>query len=195
MNKEKIKIFKRIDLSNKKAKSFILIAIAILVLALSVLVAFKYSKLLHANIYYRTYNKDTGWTKWVKNGKECGVEGKYISAIEVKVKSRYNGHVFYNTYYNSKWSTKNTYDGKTSGNKKDSINGLNVLITDNLYDRYSVYYSTHNKKDGWMLYNKNGNTSGNAKEKIDKIKIIISVKDDYEYEKIEIGKTRFKNFE
>lgn len=176
--------------NNKKGKIFNILryVLLIIVFLIVVLIGFKIYKIFKtekskANIYYRVYTKEDGWSSWKKNGQECGKTGNYIKAIQIKLDKDQGSHVFYDTYYNNKWSEKNTYDGLVSGILEENINGIRIMITDDYFKKYSVYYTTHNEKDGWLHYNWNYNYSGNAKEKVDKIKVLISDKSNQKYER------------
>ena len=193
-NNRKERLTKAISIYKKEIT---LIGLAIIILLFSIinLIVFSINKNYVPTIMYRTYTKTNGWSKWTKNGKNSGFKNQDITGIQVKLNSKYKGHVFYDVYYNGKWSDLNTHDGKTAGNKKSEISGIRVNLTDETFNRYSIYYTTHNKSDKWMLFNKDGYQSGNAKRKIDMIKILISKKDNSNYEKPIIGKTRYKNFD
>ncbi|MBQ9023779.1 MAG: hypothetical protein IJ105_01000 [Bacilli bacterium] len=126
----------------KKITLFLIIIIFAFILFL-----FIFSKNSVANIYYRTYTKENGWTKWCKNSQICGTSNN-ISAIQIKLKSNLKGDVAFNTYYkdsNEKYLSSN----KISGNKKDDIIGIRIGLTKDLGKKYNVVYRTKNKDKEW----------------------------------------------
>ena len=125
------------------------------------------------DLRYRIYTKD-GWSKWYKNGQIAGEKNKKILAIEAKISSDAKGHIYYNTYgTNNTFEDNDDYDGVTSGNKKDNIYGIKLGITDELYQKYKIYYRTYNKIDGWLDYASINEISGNNEVNIEKIQIKI----------------------
>lgn len=162
---------KKINVLKDKKKLAIILSI---ILGLFIVFLVTYNINNNASVYYRTYSKEKGWTSWVKNGQVSGKKGCAITAIQIKVKSTSNGNVFYDVYtIKDKWTDKNNNNGQTSGNKKNGIRGIKVLITDAMLRKYNVYYRTHNKKDNWLAWAENSEISGNGKYSIDQIQIII----------------------
>ena len=121
---------------------------------------------------YRVYNTD-GWSKWYKNGQIAGEKGKPISGIQIKVKSDKTGHVFYNTYSGTlTFNDNDEYDGKTSGDLKESIKGIKITLSDELYKGYILYYRTRNEKDNWFGWSKKYEEyNGDIDEAMDQIQI------------------------
>ena len=92
------------------------------------------------NIYYRTYSKEKGWTRWSQNGQINGNKKYAIKAIEIKVKSKNKGNIFYNTYSNKEWMLNDSYSGKTSGDMKNDISKIKMMLSDTLYNKYIIKY-------------------------------------------------------
>lgn len=124
-------------------KYILLFAIIIVSLSILSLVFFNFSNKITRTkgikIYYRTYSKEKGWTSWSQNGQ---INGKNypIKQVEIKVKSKYLGDVFYNTYSNNKWMKNDNYSGLTSGNKKYNIDKIKIMLSDTLYKKYDLKY-------------------------------------------------------
>ena len=121
----------------------IISAIVVILLSLFFLIHFTISNPIirtkGIKIYYRTYTKEKGWTRWSQNGQVNG--NKYpIRKIQIKVKSNYVGNVFYNTRSNKKWMINDVSSGKTSGNSKYPIDTIRVMLSDTLYKKYELRY-------------------------------------------------------
>lgn len=143
----------------KNKKYFLLILLIVVVLGIGIIVFINNKQ---TSIYYRTYTKESGWSKWVKNGKASGNEKYDILKIEVKVKSKFNGVADYSVYQDGKWS-KNTND--------KTIYGVKFGLTGTLGKEFRIYYRTYNSKDKWMGWTREGFSSGNNDSSIKKIQI------------------------
>lgn len=164
---------KKIDFSNKRVRVFLIIGMFILFASLGALLGISYNKKMHkVSILYRTYTRENGWSKWVSNGQVSGIKGKYISAIQIKVDSKYDGNIFYDTYYEDEWNQGFGINGKTSGNRFNELEGLKVYLSDELHERFKVIYTIHtnDKWKDWDLENVGLIDEGNS---IDKVKISI----------------------
>lgn len=118
-------------------------------------------------IYYRTYTKEKGWSKWSKNGKTSGNKKYDITNIEIKVKSRTEGTITYSIYQKGKWNDN------SSQLKNKNINGIKISLGGKLRRKYNVYYRTYNDKDKWLDWTGTAGISGNAKKTIKAIEIKI----------------------
>ena len=135
-------------LKQEKIKKVLMIGIpALFLIFILLFVVFKFYgntkdivKTKDIKMYYRTYTKEKGWTSWRQNGQFNGTDKYPIRAMEVKVKAKNNGDVFYNTYSKGKWNGNDAYSGKTSGNKKDVITKVKIMLSDTLYSRYETSY-------------------------------------------------------
>ena len=101
-------------------KKIILFTIVIL-LALIVFII-TYSKSGYANVYYRTFTKENGWTRWSKNGEVNGSD-KNIKAMQIRIKSNIDGNIEYTIFSDGKW-----FDKKES----------NEIIGDKINDIYKI---------------------------------------------------------
>lgn len=110
-------------------------------------------------VYYRTYTKEKGWSKWSKNGQVSGDKKHNIIAAQMKVKSKSHGYIFYNVYSDD-WQLNNCYDEIICGNIKinNSINRLKVVLSDTLYKRFKTNYRIYDKK--WSNYSSDFEESG-----------------------------------
>ena len=129
-------------------------------------------------IYYRTYYKDK-WSKWSKNGITSGDYENNIKNIQIKVKTRTEGYVFYNVYSNGKWINEITNNSKI---KNNAIKGLSFENMDTIYNKYDICYRTYNKKDKWLGWACNGEVSGNSEENVTALEVKIIPKNVTRYE-------------
>ena len=159
-----------------KDKKFMLLCISIVAIFIIGLSIFLFVRREHANVYYRTYTKENGWSKWVKNGKESGNGKDNILNIEIKVKSNYKGDIDYAVYQNGKWSKSigNIKNGKFD-NKK--IYGIRVGLIGKLGRNYNIYYRTYNAVDKWMEWTSAAGSSGNISVPIKKIQMKVLLDD------------------
>lgn len=89
-------------------------------------------------VYYRTYTKEHGWSRWSKNGVTSGNKKDDILNIEVKVKSKTNGDISYRIYNSDgKWQKNKTFGSKT---KTEEIQGLKLTLIGTLSRKYDVLY-------------------------------------------------------
>lgn len=129
-------------------------------------------------VYYRVYANNR-WSRWYKNGQVAGKENSSIKAVETKIKTNKNGHVLYNIYSNSDtFNDNDTYDGEMCGNQKDSLYGIRFSLSDEVYNKYRIYYRTHNKKDKWMGWTSDYEISGDNEVEIDMIQIKVILRKD-----------------
>lgn len=153
-----------------KDKKFMILCISIVAVFILGISIFLFVRREHANIYYRTYTKENGWSRWVKNGKVSGDGQHTILNIEIKVKSNNKGDVDYAVYQNGNWTqTAGNIEG---GKFKDKpIYGIRVGLVGTLGKKYMVYYRTYNSKDKWLEWTYSAGSSGNAKTPIKKIQM------------------------
>lgn len=156
----------------KNKKIYILIISIIVVAAIFIFINNKNDGMENTNevsIYYRTYTDENSWTSWSKNGLTSGdVNNSYpIKNIEFKIKTKKEGFLYYNFYSEKGWS-KQLKKSKKSFN---SIKGLKMMITDNIYDNYDICYRTYNNKNKWLEWSCNQEINGNKNENILAIQI------------------------
>lgn len=123
-----------------------------------------------ASVFYKTYNKHEGWTKWSKNGNASGtINSRFsIENIDIKLKTKLDGTVKIK-YYTSKnkWSKNNS----TKLKNKNSIYAIRLAISGDVRKKYDICYRTYNKKNYWLEWACNGEISGNINEKISQLEI------------------------
>lgn len=164
-NKNKYKKLRELYIQNRSIKYTLIIAIIIISFCLIAISARNYNNINKVKVYYRTYTKENGWSRWSKNGEISG-NGKYnILNIEVKVKSRISGGTVYSVYQKKDWVPST----KKIGVKP--IYGFKASLYDYLHYEYSLYYRTYNKKDKWLEWSYGNNINGNKDEPITKIQI------------------------
>ena len=129
-------------------KKIILFAIVIL-LALIVFII-TYSKSGYANVYYRTFTKENGWTKWSKNGEVNGSD-KNIKAIQVKVKSNFDGDIEYTIFSNGKWLDKKSSD-EVIGDKTNDIYKIRLDLKGKLKEKYILKYRIKTTDGEWSIW-------------------------------------------
>lgn len=172
--------------NNKKKvlskKEFCLLIIALLVLVSSLinLIIFNINNSNKVTVYYRTYTKENGWTKWSKNGETSGNKKDNITNIQVKAKTNKKGLIGYRLYNSKiKWSDSYSYLDKI---KAQTINGVKIGSTEDIYKKFDVCYRTYNGKNKWLEWTCNGFPSGNKKENIKAIEIMVLKKDSLKYD-------------
>lgn len=143
-------IMKAVDLIKNNMKKILIIgAIAAILIITIILIANK--DVIHTKgikIYYRTYTEKTGWSHWSKNGQINGKKNNPITAVQIKIKTKSKGNIFYNTNQKNKWQNVDSTSGQTSGNEKDNVSSIRIMLSDTLYNKYKISYRT-NKKGEW----------------------------------------------
>lgn len=123
------------------------------------------------NVYYRTYTKENGWSKWSKNGKTSGNQKDNILNIEIKLKKKETSKIVYRVY-NTKndWSDEYTIDSKM---KNQSINAIKLATSASVYRKSNICYRTYNDEDKWLEWTCDGEISGNKEKEIKALEIKI----------------------
>lgn len=151
---------------NRKARNIILTALVVLSISIFVLFLYKIGFNYKSNIYYRTYTKENGWSRWVKNGKTSGNGKDSILNIQLKVKTK--GDNLYYAFYQA----PDTW--VTNRDKSDEkIYGFKANLKNALKENYSIYYRTYNNKNKWFEWSTDEVINGNKKVPITKIEIKI----------------------
>ncbi|MBP3906698.1 MAG: hypothetical protein J6D12_06205 [Peptostreptococcaceae bacterium] len=99
-------------------------------------------------VYYRTYSKEDGWTKWCKNGEICGSD-HYITALQINLKTSKRGFVYTNVMSNNKWQSKDKENNQVIGDKKNPIQSIKIRITDDLFKKYILKYRISDNSKKW----------------------------------------------
>ena len=180
----------------KKKISFILLLTITILISVILIIFIANNNLFNASdkyqLRYRVYTEN-GWSEWYKDGQTCGEKNNSIKAIEVEIKADKKGNVLYNVYSEvDSFKDNDSYNGETAGNMKNSIYGVRLSLSDELYKKYNIVYRTYNKKDGWLDWTTDYRISGDNGVNIEMLEIKLLNKD----EKIKIGdKSNIGNFE
>lgn len=161
--------------NNNKGKIIILI---ICIALIGLLLVKNYFDNKIPSIYYRTYTKENGWSKWVKDGKTSGDKKTNIQNIQIKVKN--NTDVIYSLYTDD-WS--NSYNVSSKIKNKD-IKGIKISLMDKLYKKYDIYYRTYNSDNEWLEWSSDYLISGNKNKTINAIEIKIIPKNVIRYDNL-----------
>ena len=137
-------------------------------------------------ISYRTHVQYQGWQAYKTDGETSGTEGKSLrlEGIEIKAENApYQGKVQYLTHVQNKgWEEDWVQDGATSGTTGQSLRleAIRIRLTDDLGDKYDVYYCVHAQNVGWMGWAKNGEPAGTEGfgQRLEAIKIVLVPKGD-----------------
>ena len=122
------------------------------------------------NVYYRTYTKENGWSKWSKNADTSGNQKDSIQNIEVKVGVKKQGVITYNIYNKDGWTSNHTIDSKI---ENKNIKAIKLASTENINKKYNICYRTYNDEDKWLHWTCDGEISGNKDKIIKAIEIKI----------------------
>ena len=117
-------------------------------------------------VSYRTHVQNQGWQGYKMDGETSGTEGKALrlEGINIKVEnSPYAGKIQYRTHIqNQGWETDWKQDGELSGTQGKALRleAIKIRLTDDLGDKYDVYYRVHAQNVGWMGWAKNEEPAG-----------------------------------
>lgn len=118
------------------------------------------------SIIYSSHVQSYGWQPSVADGKTSGTtgKGKRLEAIKIQVNNNeYIGNVKYQSYINgSGWerNEKNAEDISGTVGQRKSIGAIKMYLTDELAEKYDIYYRVHSKTFGWLGWAKNGEVAG-----------------------------------
>lgn len=162
---------------SKTKKILLAIVLTIFILSIGFFIYHKFFFVDKANIYYRVYTKEKGWSSWRKNGETAG-NGKYeIKKIQLRT-SRKEGFskIAYGIYSKGKWIHE---EALNSTDKEYDIRGLKVSYFDKrLSSKFSICYRTYNDENKWMPWTCDGNLNGNKEQTMKAIEIkAISIND------------------
>ena len=127
------------------------------------------------NIYYRTYTKENGWSKWTKNGLTSGNLKDNILNIQVKVDKKTKGEARYRVY-----SEKNNWSDEYGSNASilnQNITGVRFGLSETKSKTSNICYRTYNKENEWMEWSCDSEINGNKNENIKAIEIKIVPKE------------------
>ncbi len=116
-------------------------------------------------IEYQAHVQDIGWQKAVTDGATAGTSGKAkrIEAIKVAVKgAKYKGTVQVRAHVQDiGWQNWTNGQGGTSGQSK-RVEAMQLQLTEELAQKYDIYYRVHAQNIGWMGWAKNGEKAGTS---------------------------------
>ncbi|MBQ9934350.1 MAG: Ig-like domain-containing protein [Lachnospiraceae bacterium] len=126
------------------------------------------------NVIYRTHVQTYGWQGWRFNGQMSGTSGqsKRLEGIEIDITNKNcAGDVIYTTHVQtygwqrdlndkSTWSTDGEMSG-TSGEAK-RLEAICIDLTEDMKERYDIYYRVHAQSYGWLGWAKNSEAAGTA---------------------------------
>ncbi len=144
------------------------------------------------NVAYRTHVQTYGWQGWKYNGQMSGTEGesKRLEGIEIDITNQdCYGDIIYTTHVQSYgWqgdlNDKSTwsYNGEMSGTWGESkrLEAICIDLTDEMAEKYDVYYRVHAQSYGWLGWAKNGEAAGTAgcSKRLEGIQIVLVEKGD-----------------
>lgn len=160
----------------KKNFCFFVIGLILLVLLILWVIIFKPYKsdgmqqTKGVKVLYRTHSKN-GWTSWTNNGMTSGDKKTPIDMIQIKLVTKDKSNIFFNCYYDKKWSGMN-YNNTICDSNKKGITGIKMNISGKVYNNNSIFYRIHNK-NGWYKWSDENEQNGTSNDKriIDAIEI------------------------
>ena len=113
----------------------------------------------YANLSY-TSNVDGNWQEYKTDG-ISGTTGlsKGITGLKAKIDTNINGNIEYSVYQKNKWSNYSKND-ETIGNLSNNIEAIKIRLTDQLLEKYDLYYRVHVQDFGWFDWVKNDIATG-----------------------------------
>ena len=127
-----------------------IVLFAIVILFALTIFLIVYNKRDYANVYYRTYTTEKGWTKWSKNGEVNGSD-KDIKAIQIKIKSNVKGKLVYSIGSERKWIDKETINA-TIGDKANNMYMLRLNLSGDLKEKYTLKYRIKTNDGNWTIW-------------------------------------------
>ena len=126
----------------------------------------------YARINYTTHVQNVGWQEYVKNGEMAGTSGQALrlEGIKIKVDGNIEGSIAYATHVqNIGWQEEvineiNNEEPLMSGTsgKGLRLEAIKIRLTDELEEKYDIYYRVHAENVGWLGWAKNGEEAGTA---------------------------------
>lgn len=108
-------------------------------------------------IKYSTHVNKKGWSPEVQTGRLSGPEGQNLGIDSLKLSVSVlpkgeTGGIAYSTYVQGKGWQPESSDGKISGmtDKGSKIEAIKMRLTGSLANRYTLYYTLHVDKKGWI---------------------------------------------
>lgn len=117
------------------------------------------------DVTYRAHVAKVGWQSYVNGGSTAGTTGQGLSleAMNISLTNQdddESGSIRARAFYTSDgwqaWTTGQI--GATGKSKK--IEAVQITLTDEMAEKYDVYYRVHSAKVGWLDWAKNGESAG-----------------------------------
>ena len=116
------------------------------------------------SLTYQAHVQSIGDQEAVTEGEISGTTGlgKRLEAFKINLTTTLSGNVIYKSYgSDDKWSeyiTDNSYTGTTGQSKPIYL--IAIDLTDELKEKYDIYYRVHSERYGWLDWAKNGEETG-----------------------------------
>ena len=154
----------------KKELVLLVLAIIVFISALGYFCYKEIPELIKPKVYYRTYTKEKGWSRWSKNGE---ISGNKYSIRAIQIKNSRNLDIKYSLRFkNNKWSEKTIKNKEVIGDKQDNITAIGLSLP-KLEKKYKIIYRISSSNQKWYDYIENGMISYNNKDEIKYIQIKI----------------------
>ena len=154
----------------KKELVLLVLAIIVFISALGYFCYKEIPELIKPKVYYRTYTKEKGWSRWSKNGE---ISGNKYSIRAIQIKNPRNLDIKYSLRFkNNKWSEKTIKNKEVIGDKQDNITAIGLSLP-KLEKKYKIIYRISSSNQKWYDYIENGMISYNNKDEIKYIQIKI----------------------
>ena len=123
-------------------------------------------------VSYQAHMQDVGWMSKVTDGNSAGIPNgnKELQALKINVADdlrgygQISGSVVYQAYVENVGWQKEVKDGQLAGTvgKNKHIEALRIKLTDQLAEKYDIYYRVNIEGRGWLDWTVNGGDSGST---------------------------------
>ena len=113
-------------------------------------------------VSYNSLNSN-GWQEYVNEG-ITGTTGQSLGINKIKIRlsnnSALTGNIKYQTYtFFKDWGSEVTSD-QESGSNDETIEAIKISLTDELSEKFDIFYRVHVSYKGWMGWTSNGEPAG-----------------------------------
>ena len=134
-------------------------------------------------ITYNSHIKEIGDTALSNEGEMTGTTGQKLrlEGYTINLNTTLSGDILYQTYiegigWESTWKKQGEFSGTTHQSKSAQV--IRIKLTDELAERYNIYYRVHSDAYGWLGWAKNGEDAGASYYDIQAIEIKLYLKKD-----------------
>lgn len=123
-------------------------------------------------VSYQAHMQDVGWMSKVTDGNSAGIPNgnKELQALKINVADdlrgygQISGSVVYQAHVENVGWQKEVKDGQLAGTvgKNKHIEALRIKLTDQLAEKYDIYYRVNIEGRGWLDWTVNGGDSGST---------------------------------